>query len=337
MKRRFCKFFGSFFFIVLFVSACTNKEENRPIITKGGMDEGLEEREIRLVGEIFPIDEIVVKAPLTGKVTSIIVEEGVFVRKGQLLLAFETDLYAAELDTSRSLVAQARARLDAKIIERLKTKELGIDVKIAQARVESTKVISDNASKKLERAKKAYERQVISRQELEDIENEYVRASAEHQIEKLYLERVLAARDEDIQAARTTLQEAKVNLQKAQADMKEAMVRAPVSGFITDITVHKNEKVYEGSPLLTIVDISKVFVEAKISPGLVKFVKVGQNVEVVVNTVPPTKVSTTVHSVTRVASSEDGMCKVKAILPNPNYNFQPGYTAKIKIFCVPGL
>ncbi|MBU0568841.1 efflux RND transporter periplasmic adaptor subunit, partial [bacterium] len=83
--------------------------------------------------------------------------------------------------------------------------------------------------------------------------------------------------------------------------------------------------------LLKIVDISRVKVEAKISPGLLKFVHPDQEVEVTINTVPQTKVKARISSVSKLADSKDQMCHVRTILENKDFAFQPGFTAKIEI------
>jgi len=113
--------------------------------------------------------------------------------------------------------------------------------------------------------------------------------------------------------------------------LRQTIVRAPMSGFVTKVNTYPGQKVYEGWDLLTIVDINQVVIEAKISPGLLKFVYPEKDAKITVYTVPPTTFSAKISSVGKVADPTDQMCRLRIIIPNKEFAFQPGFRAKVEI------
>ena len=113
--------------------------------------------------------------------------------------------------------------------------------------------------------------------------------------------------------------------------MEQTAIKAPFAGFVTEVMVQPGLKVYEGRPLLHVADITRVKVAANLSPGLLPYVHIGQKAQVTVNTVPPTNVPATVAQIQPVADPKTQSLGLTLILPNPDFKFQPGYTARVEI------
>lgn len=71
--------------------------------------------------------------------------------------------------------------------------------------------------------------------------------------------------------------------------------------------------------------------QGDLSPGLLPFAFVGQAAKVTINTVPPTALTASVEQLQRIADPKTQALAVTFILPNPDYKFQPGFTAKIEL------
>lgn len=295
-----------------------------------------EKDKIILSGHVYPVREAEVTSPLSGKIEKINVKVDDYAQEGTPLLYFNTTLLKADLRAARSRLAKSRADLESsKGTNRREAyrREVhrGISIREAKIRVEEARIIFENTGRKLERMKEAHGNKAVSKQELEGVENEHARADADLAVALL---RAKGLPDEETSVIRSYQSEVmtdEAEYTQAEDRLNQATVNAPISGFIADIAAYPGQKVYDGWDLLKIVDISYVKVEAKISPGLLKFVHPDQEVEVTINTVPQTKVKARISSVSKLADSKDQMCHVRTILENKDFAFQPGFTAKIEI------
>jgi membrane fusion protein (multidrug efflux system) len=74
---------------------------------------------------------------------------------------------------------------------------------------------------------------------------------------------------------------AKAKLQQARLDLERTVIRAPIDGVITNRQVQVGQRISAGSPVMTIVPVGKVFVDANFKEGQLKQVRPGQKVELI--------------------------------------------------------
>lgn len=317
-------------FLVIVLSGCTVgpptlgpkkvKEEQRVI----------QKNKIVLYGKVYPLKEIEVISPLSGRIQKIMVELDDYVEKGTPILYFDTTQLRRELLTVKSRLNKSRVELESANESYREDVRLGISEKEAKIRAQEAQLVFDNIKQKLKRMMEAYKEGAVSKQELEIVENEYVRANASLKVALLRAnglpekKRIIAPYQANVMADETEYAQV---LNK----LEEATIKALISGFITEIDIYEDQKVYEGWKLMKIVDINHVIVEAKISPGLLRFVYPGQDAEVVINTVPPTKFSSKIDSIKKISNSDDQMCSVRIILANKDFTIQPGFTTTVEI------
>ena len=170
----------------------------------------------------------VVASRVMGVVTSIPVREGDSVKAGQVILIID----------DRDAVQRARA---------------------ASMATESAKQSQSLAEKTWQRYKKLYDENVISRQEMDQMDTQKKVADAEY-------ERIKSMADE----ARTYLSFARVT--------------APISGRITEKRIDAGSMATPGMPLLVIEGGGSSYIEASIDAGLGAKIKTGMVVEAIVET-----------------------------------------------------
>ena len=327
-------------FFATVIAGCT---VGPPQTTSGKADENEKEAgivrkkdKIVLSGNVYPVREAEVTSPLSGEIARINVKVDDYVQEGTPLLYFNTTSLNADLRAARSRLAKSRADLESsKGTDRREVyrREInrGISDREAKIRVEETRIVFENTRRKLERMKEAHGDNAVSKQELEGVENEHARADADLKVALLRAKGLPLEETSIVRSYQSEVMTNEAEYTRAEDRLRQATVNAPISGFIADIAAYPGQKVYDGWDLLKIVDISRVKVEAKISPGLLKFVHPDQEVEVTINTVPQTKVKARINSVSKLADPEDQMCRVRTILENKDFAFQPGFTAKIEI------
>lgn len=74
---------------------------------------------------------------------------------------------------------------------------------------------------------------------------------------------------------------AKAKLQQARLDLERTIIRAPIDGVVTNRQVQVGQRISAGSPVMTLVPIGKVYVDANFKEGQLKKVVPGQKVELV--------------------------------------------------------
>ena len=74
---------------------------------------------------------------------------------------------------------------------------------------------------------------------------------------------------------------AKAKLDQARLDLQRTLIRAPIDGIVTNRQVQVGQRIAAGSPVMTIVPIGSVYVDANFKEGQLKKVRPGQSVELV--------------------------------------------------------
>jgi len=74
---------------------------------------------------------------------------------------------------------------------------------------------------------------------------------------------------------------AKAKLDQARLDLERTVIRAPIDGVITNRLVQIGQRIAAGAPVMTIVPVGSVYVDANFKEGQLKRVRPGQRVELV--------------------------------------------------------
>ncbi len=180
-------------------------------------------------GTVEPVSEsIKVGSEITGKLQSVLVDEGATVKKGQVLAILVNDDYHAAVLAARATLADRQANLE-KIINGARRQERDE----AQAAVRETETNANNAAAEMARRQRLYEKGVVSREETENYENQYKMAKARYDEALQHFKLIDAeARPEDVQMARAAVQLAQADLDQNEAKYEKTFIRSPLDGVI---------------------------------------------------------------------------------------------------------
>ena len=137
------------------------------------------------------------------------------------------------------------------------------------------------------------------------------------------------ARPAEIAAAEADILSARGKLEAAQVAYDNTLLRAPASGTITAVDVKLGEQVTAQKPVITLEDVSNIYIEANINESDIPRVVVGQKVNVTFDAFGPEKVyDATVSSIDPSSTTVSGVVnyKVKATLADST-GVLPGMTA----------
>jgi HlyD family secretion protein len=142
-----------------------------------------------------------------------------------------------------------------------------------------------------------------------------------------------AARPAEISAAEADILSARGKLESAQVAYDNTILRAPADGTITTIDVKLGELVTVQKPVITLEDVSNVYIEANINESDITRVALGQKVSVTFDAFGPEQIFTaTVSSIDPSSTTVSGVVnyKIKATLDDPTL-VKPGMTANMTI------
>ncbi|MCW8196204.1 HlyD family efflux transporter periplasmic adaptor subunit [Proteobacteria bacterium 005FR1] len=214
-------------------------------------------REVGVTGRVVAAVAPTLYAAALGSVT-LEVQAGDNVEQGQVLARIDSPDVINELD-------RARANLESLTVawERQKIETRSAQLQNQQA-VDLAKVRLDAAQREAERATLSHEKGVMSRQEMEKALDEKAMADVEY---KHAVENASLAKDSlafELRTAKLEVDQQQLVVDNLQRRSDELIIRSPVNGMIGNVAVEQKATVAANTPLLTVVDLSALEVEAQI-------------------------------------------------------------------------
>jgi RND family efflux transporter MFP subunit len=145
-------------------------------------------------------------------------------------------------------------------------------------------------------------------------------------------------RQADVRAALAGLSTAQAEVASANAaigiakqNVANFKIYAPRAGAVTMRSVEPGQYAQPGTALLTIVDLSTVYLQANVSETDVSRVKPGMSVNVMVDAVPNRVFAGRVESVIAAADPSSRIFVTKVNVPNPDHTLKPNMFARARI------
>lgn len=189
-----------------------------------------------------------------GQMVEIRTKTGDFVKKGDVLMRIDPRDF-------EHAVRSAQARLEAASAQLLLMKAGARveDLEILQAKLRSARAQQAFAKREYERAQTLLKKKAITTSELEQMQTNLLTAEAAIQSQEQELLKARAGeRKEEIAIKEAEIAGLKVNLAVAQAALDDTNLRAPFDGIVAVQNVNNYEIVHPGTPVVTIMDISRL-------------------------------------------------------------------------------
>ncbi len=247
--------------------------------------------------------EIEVMAQTDGIVKSLLVEEGDFVRREQLLGSLDDRKLQIQLQLSRQKLAQAKLQLEK-----------------ARIRREKAKVQIANTENERQRLKEAYEEQLIS-------EREY--AQVQYQLDELgHDERVSASETRELSHR---VQELETEIRRSQLEISHTRIQAPFSGRITERTMELGKSVQNSEKLFKLGAFSPLYADVFLSEREARRVHPGQKASIRLGADESTQCVGRVLRLSPVVDKSSGTVKITVELTPEAEGFMPGGFVRVAI------
>ncbi|MEI6205374.1 MAG: HlyD family efflux transporter periplasmic adaptor subunit [Desulfuromonadales bacterium] len=230
-------------------------------------------------GVVETADNVELSSQIKGLVSRMLVEEGVEVKKGQLLLEFDQSKIEAQRSQARAALAAAEARY------RQANNGFRIeDVSIVQGGKERAKVVHDQAKDEYQRQQRLFEKGAATQMDLNHAEEKLKVAASDLSVSATNLEKhVKGIRNEERDQTEAEVDRARADLLFVDSLLKDYRIYSPISGIVTERHKVKGEGVDIGTPLLKIINPETLRIRAELEETEVGKVKEGQQVEVTVD------------------------------------------------------
>lgn len=216
-------------------------------------------------------NQVAVTAQIGGSITSIHFKNTSIVKKGDLLLEIEDTDYKLALEGAEINLAQAVRNYSA-----LKT-----SVKQYKQALRVAQNVAANARKIYNRTKRSYDAGLISKQSLDQAYTSYSNANLNVTLKRqAYNNARLQASSKSVHN-HPAVRAAILKYKKAFLDLSRTKIYAPTDGTIAKKSISIGQKVGNGYPLFSIIDLNKEWVEVNLKENQVKDLKVGNEVELV--------------------------------------------------------
>lgn len=211
-------------------------------------------------GKIYPETEVKISSEVSGEIIQITIQEGDSVKKGDLLIAINPDIYQSMVDRAEAALNQARANLAT-----------------SRAREAQAKAQAENAEISFNRNKRLFEQKVISDSEFESAQVAFSTARAEQE-----------AAAQSVEAARFNIKSAEAALREARDNLNRTTIRAPMNGIVSMLGVEVGERVVGtaqmlGTEILRIADFDVMEVRVEVSEADILRVGIGDSAKIEVD------------------------------------------------------
>ena len=136
-----------------------------------------------------------------------------------------------------------------------------------------------------------------------------------------------AGSEADARTAKANKTTADIQLKQAELALEKKSVHSPFDGVVTHHIRSVGEATDNYLPLLTLVDLSRVYLETYLPASRLRDVQNGQPVEVTVPDLPGRKFSGTIEYIAPVIDPASGEFRVKILLPNDDHALRSGMPA----------
>ena len=259
-------------------------------LTKGDI-----EAVVTTSGTVNPITKVEVGSQVSGKIAKLYVDYNSQVKEGQIL--GELDLLQFE-----SRVKQNEANYSS-----------------SKASLEKAKVTLANLQRQYERALSLFEKDLISFEEKDTAEANYLGSKT------------------DLQSAEARLQQAASQLDQSKIDLGYAIIRSPIDGVVISRNMNVGQTVqasFTAPKIFEIAnDLSKMQVECDVDEADVGKVKEGQRVRFTVDAFPENTFNGLVKQVRFSPTVTQNVVTYTTIVDaeNPELKLRPGMTATVSI------
>jgi HlyD family secretion protein len=277
-------------------------------------------------GVLFPIHQASLSPKITAPVRTFYVNRGDKVHRGDLLAVLENKDLAAALVSAQGGYDQAKATYASTT-----SSTLPEEAQTASLNLENARASLAAQQKLYDSEKKLFQQGAIALKQLDATEVALTAARSAYQTAEKHLENLQASgASQQTKAAQGQLETAHGQYLAAAAQLDYTQMRSPIDGVIADRAVYPGDVAPAGTPLLIVMDTSKVVVRLHVPQPQAVQLKVGQAASLQVPGIK-TDVPAKVTVLSPAVDPNSTTVEIWVEADNPRNELQPGTTVGVSI------
>ncbi|MCX7963486.1 MAG: efflux RND transporter periplasmic adaptor subunit [Candidatus Sumerlaea chitinivorans] len=264
------------------------------------VERGTIELRVATTGKVVSNLDVAIKSKASGQIIKLPYDISDRVTSGALLAELDPVDEIRNVTQKEAALASARARLaQAKEEYQVALVQLETGTSSALAELAAATIKERDARARLEREEELYAKGLTTKESLDAARSEAASAAnalrqAQVKVEQTKnLPRQVEMKRQDVLLAEADVKKAEVDLQNAQQRLRETKIFAPMDGVITTKEVQIGQiiasgisNVGGGTTLMTLSDLSRIFVNANVDESDIGKVKLGQRAIITADAYP---------------------------------------------------
>ena len=267
-------------------------------------------RVVLATGKVDPLSRVELKSRASGVVERLLVDVADSVTANQVVAELDKSILAARTREARGSFEAARAELD-------------------KAQIEAEPTEFEYAQKDLDRTKELFEKQLLSRADMDGSEKEFRMSSSRYQ----------SARSR-LAVARAQLIRAQAELDRAEEELRNSRILSPIDGIVLSRDVEVGNAVASvvsaasgGTQIMTIADVTRMHVTGKVPESDVGKITIGMPARIGVESFRDEKFAGKVSRISPLGREQDNVTsfEVEVVIENDTRRLRTGMTANAEI------
>lgn len=264
------------------------------------VERGTIDLRVSTTGKVVSNLDVEIKSKASGQIVSLPFDVSDVVTSGALLCELDpvdenrnVAQQEAQLEASRARLEQAQQQLN------IAQADVDTGTSTALAELDAAKVKYSELQSRMERQQDLYRKRLVSSEELDILRSEVSaaeRALKNGQVrvaELRNLPRTVELRKQDVILNKTEVTRAEISMDNARQRLKETKIYAPMDGVITSRPVQTGQiiasgisNVGGGTTLMTLSDLSRLFIDANVDESDIGKIREGQKAVITADAFP---------------------------------------------------
>ena len=275
-------------------------------------------RTVEADGVLYPQDQASIMSKISAPVQKFMVNRGDHVKAGQLVATLESGDLSAALAESQGQLDGATSAL------RLASGTVPEEENKAQSDVQTGQQALDAAQRSLEARQKLLDQGAIARKLVDDAQVTFAQAKSQLEAAKEHLRTLQSVgKEEQVKTAKAQEDAARGHMRQAEAQVGYAKIHSPINGVVADRPLYAGEMASAGTPLMTVMDISRIVARISVPQAQATAVRIGQPATIT-ETDNGEKLEGKVTVVSPATDPNSTTVQVWITAANPGERFKPG-------------
>ncbi|MDX1978873.1 MAG: efflux RND transporter periplasmic adaptor subunit [Bryobacteraceae bacterium] len=277
------------------------------------------DKAILVTGSLLPDEIVTVVSEVPGKIVSIRVDFGQSIRKGEVIAEMDKTEFQLQLDRTKAALSQALARVGLDAAQPGQTPTSTPMMRQARAQMEDARFKYENAQKLVKSGD-------ISQERFNELEKAYRARQA-----------AVEATQDEMRTLWANVEALKAEVSLAEKRLRDATIRAPFDGAVSDRKVAPGQYVKDNVPVLTLVKTYPLRLRLEVPETAAGAVRVGTSLAFTTDAAAGASFHATVRELNPALNEQSRTLIAEARLNSADARLRPGMFVQVRLVLASGV